>query len=73
MSNRQRSNQMIFIFKCTLSIAYVIMGAVIFYIRNSEALSIYSMEIKVTFALLCIVYGIFRLYRAISEYKISQE
>lgn len=60
---KNRSEQLIRFVKVALGILYVVMGVVIFLIREESALSVYPGLSKIAFAVLLISYGIFRLYR----------
>jgi hypothetical protein len=67
MSNfRERSDKMIYLFKCVLAILYIVMGIVIFFIKDNAAFASYPESVKIAFVILCIAYGAFRFYRAIS-------
>ena len=63
MSIQNRSAQLIKVVKAVLGILYVVMGIVIYLIREDNALSGYPEFSKIAFALLLIAYGLFRLYR----------
>jgi hypothetical protein len=61
-----QSDKMIFLFKCALAALYVVMGVVCFFIKDRPVFAEYPQTVKWAFCILCIVYGAFRLYRAIN-------
>lgn len=63
MSLKDRSDQLIRLFKAALGLLYIVMGVVIMYIKNNPVFSNYSETVKITFAVMLIAYGAFRLYR----------
>ncbi len=60
---KNSSEQLIKWVKALLGALYIVMGVVIFLIREESALSVYPSLSKIAFAVLLIAYGIFRLYR----------
>lgn len=70
---RERSDFMIFLFKCVLGALYIVMGIVVFYIKDNQAFASYPDGLKIAFSVLCVLYGAFRLYRAINADKIEEE
>ncbi|MFZ4544214.1 MAG: hypothetical protein ACOYOA_09215 [Saprospiraceae bacterium] len=73
MSIKDRSDQLIRLFKAALGILYIVMGIVIFYIKNNPVFSNYSETVKITFSVMLIAYGAFRLYRVFTIDKIEDE
>jgi hypothetical protein len=67
MSSREKSDRMIFLFKSLLAVLYIVMGIVIFFIKDRPAFGSYPQSVKIAFSVLCIVYGSFRLYRALQK------
>ena len=66
MSFQNRSAQLIKAVKAVLGLLYVVMGCIIFLIREDSALSGYPEMSKIAFSLLLVAYGLFRLYRVYS-------
>lgn len=66
-NSREKSDRMIFLFKSTLAALYMVMGIVIFFIKDRPAFDTYPQTVKIAFSVLCIVYGAFRLYRALQK------
>lgn len=56
-----------FILRISIAIAYLLIGASLFFIKN---LSLFSSDtFKYLFAVLLVSYGVFRIYRALKMYK----
>ncbi len=74
MSNpRERNERMIFLFKTTLASLYIVMGIVIFFIKDRPVFAAYPTSVKWAFVSLCIIYGVFRLYRALNQDEMEEE
>jgi hypothetical protein len=67
MSSREKSDRMIFLFKSLLAVLYIVMGIVIFFIKDRPAFDTYPQSVKIAFSVLCMAYGAFRLYRALQK------
>jgi hypothetical protein len=67
MSSREKNDRMIFLFKSLLATLYMVMGVVIFFIKDRPVFDSYPQYVKIGFSVLCIAYGAFRLYRALQK------
>lgn len=70
---REKSDFMIFLFKCVLGVLYIVMGIVVYYIKDNLAFESYPESLKIAFSVICILYGAFRLYRAFNAEKMEEE
>lgn len=57
----------IFLIYASLAFLYISIGGSVLIFQNYW--SDFSMEIKIAFGILCIAYGLFRLYRAYDTYQ----